>query len=111
MTWVKIISEDHATGELKRAYELVVHTRGKISNIMRSLSLNPGVLRLFVELYTTLVYGKSGLSRRERETIATLISARNHCLYCSTHHAEALRFYLKDDRQLQALKESKLPEG
>ena len=111
MTWVKIISEDHATGELKRAYELVVHTRGKISNIMRSLSLNPGVLRLFVELYTTLVYGKSGLSRRERETIATLISARNHCLYCSTHHAEALRFYLKDDHQLQALKESKLPEG
>ena len=26
MTWVKVISEDNATGELKRAYELVVRT-------------------------------------------------------------------------------------
>jgi len=111
MTWVKVIPEDNATGELKRAYELVVRTRGKVSNIMRALSLNPSVLRLFTELYTTLVYGKSGLSRGERETIATLISARNHCLYCSTHHAEALRFYLKDDEQLQALKQSQLPDN
>ncbi len=64
MTWVKVIPEDNATGELKRAYELVVRTRGKVSNIMRALSLNPSVLRLFTELYTALVYGKSGLSLR-----------------------------------------------
>jgi uncharacterized peroxidase-related enzyme len=110
LAWVKTVSEDNATGELKRAYELVVRTRGKISNIMRALSLNAGVLRLFVELYTTLVYGRSGLSRGERETIALLISARNRCSYCATHHAEALRFYLKDDDQLQALKQSQLPQ-
>jgi len=82
-----------------------MRTRGKISNIMYAQSLNPSALRIFLELYVTLVFGKSGLSRAERETIATTISAHNHCSYCATHHGEALRFYLKDDEQVEALKQ------
>lgn len=111
MTWIKTIPEDKATGDLKRAYEMVLRTRGKISNIMRAQSLNPSVLRIFLELYNTLVFGKSGLTRGERETIATAISAHNHCPYCATHHGEALRFYLKDDEQLEALKQRQLADN
>lgn len=90
---------------------MVLRTRGKISNVMCAQSLNPSAMRTFLELYNTLAFGKSGLSRCERETIATIVSARNHCPYCITHHGESLRFYLKDDEQLEAMKEGRLPDG
>lgn len=110
MAWIKTVSEDKATGDLKRTYEEVFRARGKISNIMRVQSLNPNALRSFLELYVSLVYGKSGLSRGEREMIATAISAHNRCDYCVSHHGEALRFYLKNGDQLGAFKQGELPE-
>jgi uncharacterized peroxidase-related enzyme len=108
--WIKAIPEDKATGDLKRAYEEVLRTRGKISNIMRAQSLRPSALRSFLELYVGLMYGKSGLTRAERETVATLVSARNQCGYCVSHHGEALRFYLKNGNQLDGLEEGWLPQ-
>jgi len=111
LTWIKTIRDDKATGDLKRAYEVIVRARGKISNIMYAQSLNPSVLKIFLELYMTLVFGKSGLSRAERETIATVISAHNRCSYCVTHHGEALRFYLKDSDQLETLKQGRQADG
>jgi uncharacterized peroxidase-related enzyme len=110
LAWIKTISEDKATGDLKRTYEEVLRTRGKISNIMRAQSLNPNALRYFLELYMSLMYGKSGLSRAEREMIATAISAHNHSDYCVSHHGEALRFYLRNGEQLEALRNGQLPE-
>ncbi|MCJ7455624.1 peroxidase-related enzyme [Candidatus Bathyarchaeota archaeon] len=110
LAWIKTISEDKATGDLKRTYEEVLRSRGKISNIMRVQSLNPNALKAFLELYVNLMYGKSGLSRSEREMIATAISAHNRCDYCVSHHGEALRFYVKDGDQLEAFKRGQLPE-
>jgi uncharacterized peroxidase-related enzyme len=110
LAWIKTIPENKATGDLKRTYEEVSRTRGKISNIMRAQSLNPNALRSFLELYMSLMYGKSGLSRAEREMIATAISAHNQCEYCVSHHGEALRFYLKNGEQLEAIKRGQLPE-
>ena len=111
LVWIKTIPEDKATGDLKRAYEAVLRSRGKVSNIMRAQSLNPNALRAFLELYMTSVYGRSGLSRGERETIATTISARNQCDYCVSHHGEALRFYLKNGDQLDLLMSGQQPEN
>jgi uncharacterized peroxidase-related enzyme len=110
MLWIKTIPEDKATGDLKRAYEEVLRTRGKISNIMRAQSLRPNALRSFLELYVGLMYGKSGLTRAEREIVATIISARNQCSYCVSHHGEALQFYLKNGNQLASLEKGQLPE-
>lgn len=45
----------------------------------------------------TLMFGKSGLSRAEREAIAVVVSASNECPYCVSHHAEALKRYVDDD--------------
>jgi len=111
LVWIETVSEQKATGDLKRAYEAVLRSRGKVSNIMRAQSLNPNAMRAFLELYVTLVFGKSGLSRGERETIATIISARNKCDYCVSHHGEALRFYLKNGDQLGSLRGGHQPEN
>ena len=111
MVWIKTISEDQATGDLKRAYEAISRARGKVSNIMRAQSLNPNALRAFLELYTTLVFGRSSLSRGEREMIATTVSASNGCDYCVSHHGEALKFYLKNEDQVNSLVDGRLPEN
>jgi uncharacterized peroxidase-related enzyme len=111
LVWIKTVPEDKATGDLKRSYEAVLRARGKISNVMRAQSLNPNAMRSFLDMYVTLMFGKSSLSREERETIATLISAQNQCDYCVTHHREALRFYLKNDNQLDLIRAGQLPEN
>ena len=56
-----------------------------------------------LDLYMTIMFGKSGLSRAEREAIAVVVSANNDCKYCVSHHAEALRHYLKDEDTINLL--------
>jgi len=45
------------------------------------MSLNPPVLRASMELYKAIMFGASGLSRRERELLATVTSAEQSCHY------------------------------
>ena len=54
-------------------------------------------------LYMTLMFGKSGLSRLEREAIAVVVSATNECEYCVNHHTESLRHYVDDEEMLNLL--------
>jgi uncharacterized peroxidase-related enzyme len=56
-----------------------------------------------LDLYMTLMFGKSGLSRAEREAIGVVVSAENDCAYCINHHAEALRHFIKDEETLTML--------
>jgi uncharacterized peroxidase-related enzyme len=56
-----------------------------------------------LDLYMTLMFHKSGLSRAEREAIAVVVSADNDCAYCVNHHAEALRRYIKNEDVISTL--------
>lgn len=103
MSWIKIIGSDEAQGELKESYRKLLDTRGKISNIMAVQSLNPGALERHLDLYVHLMFGRSGLSRAERESIAIVVSAANDCAYCVSHHADMLSRYEKDNALLQQM--------
>ena len=48
---------------------------------MKAMSLRPGVLRASMELYREIMFGESGLSRQERELLATVASAEQSCHY------------------------------
>ncbi len=61
------------------------------------MSLHPEAMLAHLNLYKTIMFGPSGLSRRQRELLATVVSALNRCAYCVRHHAEALRAYIKDE--------------
>jgi uncharacterized peroxidase-related enzyme len=65
---------------------------GLTSNWFRALSLNEGDLeRLNAYLLPLLgTDGRRGLSAREREVIATVVSGENRCSYCHTNHANKL---------------------
>jgi uncharacterized peroxidase-related enzyme len=65
---------------------------GLTSNWFRALSLNEGDLeRLNAYLLPLLgADGRGGLTSREREVIATVVSGENRCAYCHTSHANKL---------------------
>lgn len=65
---------------------------GLTSNWFRALSLNEGDLeRLNGYLLPLLgTDGRGGLTDREREVIATVVSGENRCAYCHSNHANKL---------------------
>ena len=81
MPHLRLIPEDEADGLLKEEYEAAVERAGKVYNILTSMSLNPPVLRASMELYKAIMFGESGLSRQERELLATVTSAQQNCHY------------------------------
>ena len=54
---------------------------GVVDNILRIHSLNLPSLRDHYALYRHVMYGKSGLTRPEREVIAVVVSVANRCHY------------------------------
>lgn len=100
MPFIKVIDESEANGQLKEVYKDITKSRGKLSNIMKIHSLNPDSMIKHMDLYKTIMFGKSNLSRELKEMIAVVVSVANKCDYCINHHAEALNFYWKDKNKL-----------
>ncbi len=103
--WIQVIDEEHARDELRAVYESVKNARGSVSNVMRVQSLDPESIRLHLDLYLHLMFGKSTVTRLEREMIAVAVSQSNQCSYCVTHHSEALSAHAKDPRILEGVRE------
>ncbi|MDH4124021.1 MAG: peroxidase-related enzyme [Gammaproteobacteria bacterium] len=106
MSWIEEIRISEADGRLAEIYTELIAKRGKVSNIMKVHSLNPDAMGDHLDLYMTLMFGESGLSRAEREAVAVVVSASNDCAYCVSHHAESLRRYIKDRETLAMLTEA-----
>ena len=81
MTWIKVIDVPEAEGALREAYDEVASARGEVGNILKAHSLHPKVLHTHLHLYKELMFGRSELSRPEREMIAVAVSVVNHCHY------------------------------
>lgn len=81
MAWIKMIAPEEATGELKAEYDAAVRRAGKVFNILKVQSLNARSLHASIEMYLATMYGPSGLSRAEREMLATVVSVINWCFY------------------------------
>jgi uncharacterized peroxidase-related enzyme len=81
MPWIKVIEPEDATGELKREYDAATRRAGKVFNILKVQSLNPDTLRTSMQMYHATMFDRSGLSRAEREMLATVVSWANHCFY------------------------------
>jgi len=81
MAWIKMVEPDAAAGELKQEYDAASQRAGKVFNILKVQSLNPAALHASMEMYKVTMFGPSGLSRAEREMLATVVSWANHCFY------------------------------
>ena len=81
MPHLDLVDPDDATGVVAEEYEAALERAGKIFNIVRSMSLSPESLRASMGLYKAIMFGPSGLTRQERELLATVVSAVNECYY------------------------------
>jgi uncharacterized peroxidase-related enzyme len=78
---IRLIEEDEAAGPLREEYDAALDRAGKVFNIVKAMSLRPAVLQASMALYREIMFGESGLSRRERELLATVTSAEQSCYY------------------------------
>lgn len=81
MAWIRTIADDKAEGRLARSYEAARKRSGRVANILRAMSLNAATLDASMALYGAIMFGKSPLSRSQREMLATRVSCRNRCFY------------------------------
>ena len=81
MAHLRLIEPEDASGPLAAEYDAAVGRAGKVFNIVKSMSLRPGVLGRSMELYKGIMFGPSALSRQERELLATVVSCENACHY------------------------------
>jgi alkylhydroperoxidase family enzyme len=81
---INTIAPAEATGNLKEIYPSGARpsaAKGKVSMIRQVQSLNPDALAAWRALDVGIMQGESRITRRQREMIATVVSATNHCSY------------------------------
>lgn len=81
MAWIRVIGRGEGVGELAELYGRMLEPDGTVDNILSIHSLNPASLKSHFDLYKQCMYGPSELSRKQREMIAVVVSAENHCHY------------------------------
>lgn len=81
MAWIEVTAPDDATSDLAAAYEKAGGARGSVANILRVHSVSPATMVAHLALYQELMFGRSELTRVEREMIAVVVSVTNHCHY------------------------------
>lgn len=81
MPRIKVFSLAEAAGLLKQEYEAALKRAGRIWNIVSIMSQNPATMKASMGMYGVLMFGRSPLSRSQREMLAVVVSAVNHCVY------------------------------
>lgn len=79
--WIRVVDESEASGPLAREYAEARRRAGKVFQILKIQSLRPDLLEANMEVYKRCMFGRSGLTRQEREMVAVAVSAANHCHY------------------------------
>jgi hypothetical protein len=81
-SWIKIESDDTSNEEAKQLYE---RTRNpvskKISDLVRITSLTPQTSELIDKLCVSVYKNATGLSTKEKEITALIVSSLNGCVH------------------------------
>jgi len=81
MAWVQMVSDEAATGKLRELYQRVRARAGVVPNIAKLQSLRSKTMADGFDLYCQIMDDPTGISKRERVLIATVVSKVNGCLY------------------------------
>ncbi|WP_459209574.1 carboxymuconolactone decarboxylase family protein [Aquimarina rhabdastrellae] len=102
MSWIKEISYDEATGQLKKIYDRVKGPNNTIDNVLSIHSLRPHTLVGHMSLYKNVLHNANNtLPKWYLETLGTYVSTLNQCDYCVQHHSAGLKRLLNDDRRYE----------
>jgi uncharacterized peroxidase-related enzyme len=104
-TTLPVVEEADATGEVADVYQYFREHFGRptVPGILKCFSSSPEMLKIIIQLGSTLVFSEGVLGRRMKETIATYVSSLNQCPYCLDSHAASLRTQGGDEALLNSL--------
>lgn len=103
MANIEVIPFESSEGRLKEIYQTLINKRGKLADIHMIQSLNPESIVAHMDLYITIMFGGSPLSREQRELMAVVVSVVNSCIYCQKHHGAALNKYWRNPERIENL--------
>ena len=101
--WIAVPSPDELPVDVTEEIGEVATRIGFMPNVARLLAVTPRHFVGWWRYFDDLMRGPSGLSKRQREMIAVVISAESRCPYCVAAHAAALRMRVKDDAFVERL--------
>ncbi len=81
MAHIPLIEPSQAEGELAQIYARAERRAGRVFNILKIMSQSPCALKASMDLYLAVMFGKSNLTRAQREMLATVVSGTNGCHY------------------------------
>jgi alkylhydroperoxidase family enzyme len=81
VSFIGYVSYDDASERLKGLYEKYGGPTKTPANIVRIAGLNPAALEGHMAMYRAIMFGRSPLSRNQREMIAVVVSSINKCHY------------------------------
>ncbi len=82
MPRIKWITDEEATGEVADAFAtLGTRFGGNVPDPIRLYSLRPDLMKLTAELFLAGHFRPGFLNRRQKEMIATYVSALQNCQY------------------------------
>jgi uncharacterized peroxidase-related enzyme len=101
--WIGIAPVEEATGDLKRAYDKILATRGRMPHIRSVMAGEPLVVEGFAYFYPEDNYACRSIDRRLAEMIATVASAANGSSQGGPAHARQLARVTSDEAFAQAV--------
>ena len=81
MPYVRTVPYAEADAILKESYDRNIADWGRISNLTAANSLRPHIMKSLMAHNSQVMGSASGLSKAEKQMIATLVSALNKCQY------------------------------
>jgi uncharacterized peroxidase-related enzyme len=90
-SWLRVPDEETLPENLRVLFQAQRDRYGFVHPYFVGYSLNPDHLSRWFSYYDALQHGKGELSHREREIIAVVVSATNHCDSCVITHQAQLR--------------------
>ena len=83
MTNIRLIQDDDAQGETAKVYDEWRALRGRqvVPSILKCFADRPDFLRQVIAFSDTVHFSEGHLTRRQKEAIASYVSALNHCPY------------------------------
>jgi len=104
MATVKLVSEEEATGKVRKIFEDIKKTKqiDFVPNVWRALATNPDYLEsAWKKLKAVMTPGR--LDMLTKEMIALAVSITNGCTYCINSHTAAVKKLGLDNEALGEL--------
>lgn len=81
MPHIEQVPVEKATGLLKKLFDEAIARAGRIWHIVHVMSQNPRAMDTSMKFYGALMFGRSPLTRWQREMLAVVTSKANDCFY------------------------------